>query len=109
MLPSGRFRARYTGPDGKRRTGPATFATRAEADAYLVQVHAEMLRGNTLAVAPTMTTLADYAAAWLRTAATGLRPRTLELYQRTAARWIIPQVGRIELGTLPLSALTVSL
>ncbi|MEV4903018.1 site-specific integrase, partial [Citricoccus sp. NPDC055426] len=32
-----------------------------------------------------------------------------ELYQRTAARWIIPQVGRIELGTLPLSALTVSL
>ncbi|MEV4902986.1 site-specific integrase, partial [Citricoccus sp. NPDC055426] len=53
QLPSGRFRARYTGPDGKRRTGPATFATRAEADAYLVQVHAEMLRGNTLAVAPT--------------------------------------------------------
>ena len=30
-LPSGRFRARYTGPDGARYSAPATFDTRAQA------------------------------------------------------------------------------
>lgn len=108
-LPSGRYRARYTGPDGKRRSGPHTYATRAEAENYLVQVQAEMLRGNTLAVAPTTLTVNDYTQAWLRTAATTLRPRTLELYQRTAARWLLPEVNGIALGPLPLSSLTVTL
>ncbi|KLU08683.1 site-specific integrase [Kocuria sp. SM24M-10] len=113
VLPSGRFRVRFTGPDGTRRTGPTTFATRSEAEAYLVQVHAELLRGNTLAVIPTTTTVADYLAAYLRDATTQLRPRTLDLYQRTAARWIVPAVGtgaqRVELGPLPLSGLSVGL
>lgn len=113
VLPSGRFRVRFTGPDGTRRTGPVTFATRSEAEAYLVQVHAELLRGNTLAVIPTTTTVADYLSTYLRDAATHLRPRTLDLYQRSAARWIVPAVGagahRVELGPLPLSSLTVGL
>ncbi|PNL17883.1 tyrosine-type recombinase/integrase [Micrococcus sp. FDAARGOS_333] len=104
-----RYRARYTGPDGKRRSGPHTFPTREDAARYLVQVRAEILRGNTLAVAPTTTTLGEYLRAWLRTAATSLRPSTLDLYRRSAERWILPEVGRIELGALPLSSLTVSL
>ncbi|PNL17876.1 tyrosine-type recombinase/integrase [Micrococcus sp. FDAARGOS_333] len=104
-----RYRARYTGPDGKRRSGPHTFATHAQASAYLVQVRADMLRGNTLAVAPTMTTLGEYLRAWLRTSSTRLRPSTVDLYRRSADRWILREVGRIDLGALPLSALTVTL
>ena len=112
-LPSGRYRARFTGPDGIRHAAPCTFASRAEADAYLVKVHAELLRGNALAAIPTSTTVAEYVEAYLRDAARHLRPRTLDLYQRSAARWIIPAIGegsaRVELGPLPLSALSVSL
>ena len=112
-LPSGRYRARFTGPDGIRHAAPCTFPTRAEADAYLVKVHAELLRGNGVAVIASPTTVAQYMAEYLAEATSHLRPRTLDLYQRSAARWIIPAIGegseRVELGPLPLSALSVSL
>ena len=32
QLQSGRWRARYTGPDGRMRSAPETFASRADAD-----------------------------------------------------------------------------
>jgi len=35
QLPSGRYRASYLAPDGKRRAGESTFATVADADAWL--------------------------------------------------------------------------
>jgi hypothetical protein len=35
LLPSGRYRASYLAPDGKRRAGGSTFATVADADAGL--------------------------------------------------------------------------
>ena len=31
-LPSGRFRARYTGPDGNRHSAPVTFVARIDAE-----------------------------------------------------------------------------
>ena len=34
-LPSGRYRARYTGPDTLLHNGPSTFDTRQDAEAWL--------------------------------------------------------------------------
>jgi hypothetical protein len=35
-LPSGRFRARYSGPDGARHSAPITFVARIDAEGWLV-------------------------------------------------------------------------
>ncbi|ATG52637.1 site-specific integrase [Brachybacterium vulturis] len=110
---SGRYRARFTGPDGRLVTAPHTFATKREATDYLARVRGELLAGNTAAVIPTRITVAEAVATYLRTNATRLRPRTLDLYRRTAERWILRPVGtdaaRIDLGPLPLSTLTTPL
>ena len=34
-LPSGRYRARYRGPDGERHTAPVTFLSRMDAETWL--------------------------------------------------------------------------
>ena len=36
-LPSGRFRARYTGPDANRHSAPLTFVARIDAEGWLVE------------------------------------------------------------------------
>ena len=111
-LPSGRFRARYTLPDGSRHTAPKTFDSQRQARDYLTRVHGELLAGSTLTVTPTQTPFREYVATYLEHAAGHLRPRTLDLYQRTAASWLLRPVGltaRVDLAGLPLSALTPSL
>lgn len=76
-LPSGRFQARYTGPDGKTYSArtpegkPLTFDTRGDAEAWLSLRQSEILRGAWLPpaepakeeVAPV--TLREYGDAWL--------------------------------------------
>ncbi|MGO1226530.1 MAG: tyrosine-type recombinase/integrase [Brachybacterium sp.] len=110
---SGRYRARFTGPDGRLVSAPRTFARRREAADYLARVRGELLAGNTAAVIPTRVTVAEAVDTYLRTNSTRLRPRTLDLYRRTAERWILRLIGtgaaRIDLGPLPLSTLTTPL
>lgn len=45
-LPSGRYRARYVGPDGERHAAPATFDTLTDARAYLRNRQNEIARGD---------------------------------------------------------------
>lgn len=45
-LPSGRFQARYPGPDGLLRSAPETFATQTDADRWLVSKEAEIIDGR---------------------------------------------------------------
>ena len=78
-LPSGRFRARYTGPDGARYSAPATFDTRAQAEAWLVTARAEVIRGRTPIPEGARLTLAAYLPAFLTQRAAELRPSTLGL------------------------------
>ncbi|WP_084124936.1 site-specific integrase [Demequina sp. NBRC 110054] len=110
QLPSKRWRARYTGPDGRSRSGPSTFATKGEADRWLTLMHAELLRGTWTAPEAADITLADYTAAWLRQRAPHLRPRTLDLYRRLAERWILAPVGQgrdaVDLSALSLRAIS---
>ncbi|MGX1883905.1 tyrosine-type recombinase/integrase [Streptomyces sp. NPDC055287] len=45
-LPSGRFQARYPGPDGLLRSAPDTFASQTDADRWLVRKEAEIIEGR---------------------------------------------------------------
>ncbi|MFB7332400.1 tyrosine-type recombinase/integrase [Streptomyces adustus] len=45
-LPSGRYQARYPGPDGVMRPAPFTFATIADADDWLAEKQTEIRRGE---------------------------------------------------------------
>ncbi|WP_172119309.1 tyrosine-type recombinase/integrase [Actinomyces faecalis] len=112
-LPSGQFRARYTGPDGARYSAPATFDTRAQAETWLVTARAEVIRGRTPVPEGAHMTLAAYLPAFLTQRATELRPSTLGLYDRLARCFILAPVGTgvsvVDLSTVPLAQITTPL
>ncbi len=103
-LPSGRWQARYPGPDGRDRTAPDTFATKTDANRYLAAVEVDQARGTWLDPARGAVTLRAYADAWLATRTVrgrALRPRTASNYRGLLDRHVYPH-----LGGLPLSAVT---
>jgi len=75
-LPSGRWRARYTGPDGRRRT--STFRTKTDARAWLATAQADVVRQAWRAPEAGRRTLGSYAAAYLTR--NDLRESTRALY-----------------------------
>ena len=102
-LPSGRWQARYPGPDGKDRPAPDTFATKTDATRFLVAVETDLGRGTWLDPAHGAVTLRVYATAWLQTrtvAGRPLRPRTRADYRRVLDGHMAP------LAALPLSEIT---
>lgn len=108
-LPSGRFRVRYTAPDGSRHKVPGTFATRAEAEAVRVRVYAEVLGNNPVIAKPSAITVGAYLRDYLDQARATLRPRTLDLYRRTADSWILRPVGTtavVDISTVAVQALS---
>ena len=75
-LPSGRFRARYRGPDGRRHA--KVFGTRADAWAWLATQQTDLLRKSWRAPNAVHRTVGDYARDYL--ARTDLREGTRALY-----------------------------
>ncbi len=75
-LPSGRWRARYTGPDGRRRS--ATFATKTDARSWLATSQADVVRKAWRAPEAGRRTVGAYAADYL--SRTDLRESTRGLY-----------------------------
>jgi integrase len=108
-LPSGRWQARYNGPDGRPYTArdgggrALTFTTKSAADSYLAGVRTDIERGRWVSPdAPKLgapPTLREYAAGWL--AARGLSDRTVEHYQQVARDHLYPAFGDV-----PLPAIT---
>ncbi len=89
-LPSGRWRAMYYGPEGKRGRryrAPTTFTTKRAARQWLATVQADLIRGKWLppvdeqppAAGARALTLGAYAATWL--AQRDLKERTAEHYR----------------------------
>ena len=83
-LPSGRFRARYTGPDLNRHSAPGTFVARIDAEAWLAEQERAISRGDwrvpKKVVAQAPETLGEYAKAVV--ARRKLRPATVALYDK---------------------------
>lgn len=97
-LPSGRYRARYTGPDGVRHNGPTTFDTKDDAAAWL-RAERRLLSeltwtppaGRKRAADPARTTFGAYAESWLRRR--DLKPRTREHYAALLRDHLLPTFG----------------
>ena len=109
-LPSGRYRAFYR-REGRKFTAPRTFATHAEADAWLAAEFADRARGVWRDPDAGQVSLTEYAADWL-SSRPDLAPRTRDLYRRNLDRWILPRIGTqtgsrgVELGAISVNDLT---
>lgn len=98
QLPSKRWQARYPGPDGLTRTAPDTFETKGDADAYLVDVEAEMRRGDWIDPDVGKVPLAEYAELWIKER--DLKPRSRQEYERHLRLHIAPVLGNRMLNEL---------
>lgn len=110
-LGDGRWRVRYPGPDGRRRSG-GVFRTKAEADEARARLHASLASGTWRPTATgTSPALAAFAMEWLDAAARAedLSPRTVALYRRQLERLVLPEIGDIALGMVPVARLSRSL
>ena len=91
-LPSGRYRARYTGPDANRHSAPLTVVARIDAEGWLVDQERRISRGEwqrparQVREAPLM--LGEYAAVVV--ARRRLRPATVALYSKLLRLTILP-------------------
>lgn len=90
-LPSGRFQARYPGPDGVFRPAPDTFRTHTEAAQYLVETEVDMMRQEWIDLDTGNVTLREYAARWITER--DLEDRTTELYEGLLRNHIDPHLG----------------
>lgn len=109
---SGRWRAAYTGPDGQRHAGPATWTRRTDAEAWLA-AERRLIEGGEWAPpadrqradAAAGQLLGDYATAVIVRRATRarrpLRPSTRAHYEQLLRHSILPA-----LGDLPITSIT---
>ena len=98
------YRARYYGPDGRRRKAPTLFLTKGEARSWLALRHAEIIRQvweppkAQVRKTPRLT-FAVYAEQWL--AERELKTRTREHYRRLLDQHLLDVFG-----SLPLASIT---
>lgn len=92
-LPSGRWQARYKGPDGIDRPAPATFATKRAADVWLSKTEVEIFSDQWLDPAAGATPFGEYASAWIEERP-GLRPHTVAMYRYMLRRYLDPAFGK---------------
>ena len=106
-LPSGRWQARYPGPDGRDRAAPSTFGSKTDAARFLAATEVDMGRGVWLDPLQSGVTLRDYSQAWLADRTVRGRPlaiRTRETYQHSLDRWILPSLGQLPLDRITPAA-----
>lgn len=103
QLPSKRYRATYTGPDGRKHNALHTFDTIMDAEAWLVDERRLVTGGKWLPpgyraaaeAAGRPPTLTEYATGWLESR--DLKPRSKALYGRLLAKLILPHLGELQL------------
>jgi hypothetical protein len=76
-LPSGRWQVRYYDQSGARHTAPRTFPSRADANRYLAQVQADLLRGVWTDPRLARITFGEWVERWWPTTADLRRGREL--------------------------------
>ncbi|WP_425003861.1 tyrosine-type recombinase/integrase [Mycolicibacterium sp. S3B2] len=110
QLPSGRYRASYYGPDGRRYKAPTTFTAQKAARSWLALRQSEIISKAWMppdapAAAPIKkVTLREYADEWLpkrKVRGQPLKQRTREHYRGLLNDHILPT-----LGGLPVAAIT---
>jgi integrase len=97
-LPSGRYQARYIGPDGIERKAPHTFETERQAGKWLTVMESEIIKGDWTAPEAGEVQLGPYGQKWI--AERKLQPRTRENYEDLFRLHIRPQLGSLALGSV---------
>jgi hypothetical protein len=102
QLSSGRFQARYLGPDSKEHTGPQTFDTRKEAQTFLHDINVEIRRETWRNPDLGAETFAYWADRYMRLQEQKVRagkraPRTVEGYASLLRRHLLPAFGGLPL------------
>lgn len=99
----GRWLARYTGPDGKRRT-EGTYGTERQAERALARVSARIDDGlwtpPEAAEAEALPTFAEAAEDYLTRRPTPLKPRTEAHYRNLLDKHILPALGEVPVDKL---------
>lgn len=96
QLKSGRWQARFTGPDGIMRPAPQTFDTKLDAQSWLDGQADDVVRGRWTAPEATgnrRESFRTYALSWL--ALRDLRPRTRADYRAILDESILPVFGDV--------------
>src|SRR5690348_17050863 len=88
-LPSGRFQARYLGPDSIDRPAPHTFATKTDAERWLAVKEGEIVKGGWTNPDAGRKTIGEYLPVWIDQRP-NLRPRTIDLYRWLYAKYVEP-------------------
>lgn len=99
-LPSGRYQARYPGPDGILRPADRTFATVTDADLWLAKKRVEIEEGRWLDPADGQITVRVWAARWLAAVSPQLKHKTQASYRSLINSRINPALGDRELSSL---------
>ena len=98
-LASGRYQARYPGPDAVDRPAPETFADRRGAEAWLTLKEAEILKGDWINPDDGKVSLAEYALTWIEERP-GLRPKTVELSSYLLRKHLAPIIGPMPIADI---------
>ena len=101
-LASGRFQARYRGPDGKLRSAPFTFERKSDAARWLTLKEAEIARGDWIDPDSVKILFGEYAGQWMRDRV--LKVRTEELYRGLLRNHLLPTFESVSLGDLDEAA-----
>ncbi|MGW0593472.1 tyrosine-type recombinase/integrase [Streptosporangium sp. NPDC002607] len=97
-LPSGRFQARYKGPDGVSYTAPETFGNKTDADNWLVLRESEILRKDWTAPDTGKIRFGTFATEWIDDRV--LKHRTEVLYRGLLKNHLVPTFGNCYLSDI---------
>jgi hypothetical protein len=95
---SGRWQARYQGPDGLTRSAPRTFDSKRSAEQWLTLMEGRMLRGGWQPPEQSKIMFGSYATNWVTDRR--LEPRSRELYAMLLRLHILPWFGDLTLDRI---------
>jgi integrase len=95
---SGRWQARYQGPDGQTRSAPRTFDSRRSAEQWLTLMEGRILRGEWQPSEQSKMMFGGYATHWL--VDRRLEPRSRELYAMLLRLHLMPWFGDLALDRI---------
>ncbi|OBF92181.1 integrase [Mycobacterium sp. 852002-51163_SCH5372311] len=102
-LPSGRLRARYRGPDGRRYTAPTLFLTQKDARGWLALRQADIIKGAWMPpgaqeLPQSKLTFRAYATTWIEQR--DLKDRTREHYTKLLEDHLLPRFGALPIASI---------
>ncbi|GAA3856827.1 tyrosine-type recombinase/integrase [Streptomyces sedi] len=97
-LPSGRWQARYPGPDGIMRPADRTFETSGDADDWLAEKQTEVRRGEWHDPDAGSVNFGKYALQWIEER--DLAATTDELYRRLLRLHLVPTFGGLDVDEI---------